>query len=133
MYVSFCCYSHGFNYCILSEQFEFFSQAVEKMSGCGPVVVFLRVPGLPRGACVEWTFTAHTSSSSPLHREHLPLVATPPPSPPPGTVSSQLKQGVGLLSSEEVTWSDGGACAAGAWLFSLRELSNLFLYFMKTL
>ncbi|CAI8024347.1 Diphthine--ammonia ligase [Geodia barretti] len=54
-----------------------YSQAVrvsDKMSGCGPVIAFVRVPGLPRGACVEWSFTALSSPHSPLHRPESPRV-----------------------------------------------------------
>lgn len=45
-------------------------QHLEQLGGRGPALVFLKVPALPRGACVEWTFTALTLPCQPQRELH---------------------------------------------------------------
>ena len=59
-------------------------QQRQDLGGRGPAVVFLRVPALPRGACVEWSFIALSSSChlqcKILHLLYIQWCASPWPS-----------------------------------------------------
>lgn len=74
------------------------------MSGCGPVVVFVRVPALPRAACAEWTFTA--------------LIST---HPPPSYQTRYEVRREGVLTAEEVMLCRGDR-KCGAWLYTISEV-----------